>query len=365
MNKHFHYQTVLMVLIVYAAVILNTGLRGFPLPKLQTVVNGTWPAQVEEFLEENIGFHDSLFRLKSQVDLMVGEKLIQDVYITDQMLLEKIDSGSASSISESAAVLNRFYEKYRIPTCFILVPSASEIYEDLLPANAVKEDQQTLISRTYEGVMTGIRYVDAYGILSSMKEEYIYYRTDTHWTSYGAYAVYQSAIQKMGFTAVPYNRYVVSHMSTEFRGDLYERTLYEGVSADVLDRFTYESGGSIVSVTAYYADGTQEERGTRLYDPARLESGDMYEFYLGKPCAMLKIRTDLENDKRLLLYKDDFADCMIPFLLQHYSEICVVDLNHSIGVSERLADPAGFTQVLFLSSMESWENAWMHMMQEE
>ena len=74
---------------------------------------------------------------------------------------------------------------------------------------------------------------------------------------------------------------------------------------------------------------------------------------------MLEIRTDLENDKRLLIYKDDFAECMIPFLIQHYSEICVVDLNESMDVTQRLADPAKFTQILFLSSMESWEKLWM------
>ncbi|MBE6851649.1 MAG: hypothetical protein E7504_08005 [Ruminococcus sp.] len=365
MSKQFYYHTVLMVVIVYAAVLLNTGLRGFPKPTMQTLVNGAWSAQVESFLEEKIGFHDSLFRLKSQIDLLIGERLIQDVYITDDMLLEKLGSEPTVSTADSVNVLNQFYEKYRIPTYLILVPSASEIYEDLLPANAVKENQQKQISEIYTGVMTGIRYVDAYNILSSLKEEYVYYRTDTHWTSYGAYAVYQSAIRKMGFTAVPYNRYVVSHLSTDFRGDLYERTLYDDVKADVLDCYTYENGGKAVSVTAYYADGTEEDRGTQLYAHSRLESGNMYEFYLGRPCAMLKIRTDLENDKRLLIYKDDFANCMIPFLLQHYSEICIVDLEQSIGISDRLANPEEFTQVLFLSSMESWENVWMHIGQTE
>ena len=85
----------------------------------------------------------------------------------------------------------------------------------------------------------------------------------------------------------------------------------------------------------------------------------MYEFYLGKPCAMLHIRTNLENDRRLLVYKDNFADCMIPFLLQHYSEICIVDLEDSANTAERLADPSEFTQVLFLCSMENWSEYWL------
>ncbi len=358
MHKQFHYRTVLMVLLIYIAVIANTNLKGFPKPTMKSLLNGTWAEQTEIFLGEHLGFHDSLFRLKTQTDLFIGEKMIRNVYITDDMLLEKPASEQGSDVMQSADVLNAFYQKYRIPAYFVLVPSASEIYESSLPANAVTENQKARIQQIYGSVQTGIRCVDAYNVLSSLKDEYIYYRTDTRWTSFGAYSVYQSAIRKMGLTAVPYNRYVISHMSTEFRGDLYERTLYDGIKADVLDSYTYESGAAVTQVTAHYADGSTEDRGTQLYDPSRLQSGDMYEFYLGRPCAMLEIRTDLQNDRRLLVYKDDFADCMIPFLLQHYSEICVVDLEQSAGISERLADPTEFTQVLFLCSMENWSEIW-------
>lgn len=358
MNRNFYYRTVFMVLIVYFAVLINTNLMQFPKPSLRSVMNGTWAAQVEAHLQESIGFHDSLFRLKTQMDMLIGEKMIRDVYITDDMLLQKLTSEHSDDILDSAAVLNQFYAKYQIPSYFILVPSASEIYKDNLPANAVKQDQEVLIQRIYAAVGTGVRCIDAHNILSSQKNEYIYYRTDTHWTSYGAYCVYQSAIQKMGLTAVPYNRYVITHMSTNFKGNLHLRTLYEDVQADVLDCYTYENGAAVTKITAYDAHGGTEDRGAELYDFSRLQSEGMYDFYLGEDSAMLKIQTNLENDRKLLVYKDDFADCFIPFLVQHYSEICVVDLNAASGISEQLTDPADYTQVLFLCSMESWGELW-------
>ncbi len=347
-----------MVLLVYIAVIVNTAFQDFPKPTFRTVLDGTWAAQTEIFLGEQLGFHDSLFRLKTQTDLLIGEKVIRNVYITDDMMLEKLPDVQTEEITGSASVLNAFYERYRVPCYFLLIPSASAIYESSLPANAVRGEQESLIQQTYAGTKTGIRCIDVFNVLSALKDEYIYYRTDTRLTSYGAYSVYQSAIRKMGLTAVPYSRYVISHMSTEFRGDLYRKTLYEDVKPDVLDCYTYESGAQIAQITAYYADGSTEDRGTQLYDTSRLQSEDMYEFYLGKPCAMLHIRTNLENDRRLLVYKDDFADCMIPFLVQHYSEICIVDLEDSANTAERLADPAEFTQVLFLCSMENWSEYW-------
>ncbi len=364
MQKKYHYGTVGLMLALYGTLLAGTifsgNMNAFPKPSPETMVNGVWAQELELYLEQHIGFHDTLFRLKTKTDLLVGEKMIRGVYVTDEMLLERLDyDENGNYITNSSTALNRFTETYGIPTYLLLVPSASEIYESSLPANVVKEDQETGIRENYAQVMERVRCLDAYSVLSSLTDEYIYYRTDTHWTSYGAYCVYRSAIQKMGFTPIPYNRYVISHVSTEFRGDLYAKTLYDGVQSDVMDYYSYEGGGQIESVTAHYADGRTEKRSALLYDAsALLSEEDKYRFYLGAPCEKLVIRTGLDNGKKLLLYKDDFADCFIPFLLEHYSEICVVDLERMGTTYETAADPAEYTQVLFLSSMEKWKEIW-------
>jgi hypothetical protein len=353
-NLHVRMISLLMYIFVLGSTIYTCRGTQLPVPTAETVMNGAWAKQVENYFGENIGFHDTLFRLKSRFDLLMGEKMIRNVYVSDEMLLEKLLPEETDAES-AAAPVNAFYESSGIPTYFILVPSASEIYESRLPANAVQQEQESLIRQIYGATVSGVRCVDTCSILSSLSEEYIYYRTDTHWTSGGAYYVYQSAIQKMGFTAVPYNRYVISHLSTEFCGNLYRQTLYQSVKPDVLDCYIYENGGSITQIEAYYADGTSEDRGTSLYWEEALETQDMYRFYLGKPCQKLVIRTDLNNGKKLLLYKDDFADCMIPFLLQHYSEICVVNLEQTGADFGAIAAPDDYTQALFLCSMSEWQ----------
>ncbi len=363
MKQKYRYGTVVLVLLIYAVVLTSTILAGkwkeFPVPTAKTVFNGVWTAELEDFLAENIGFHDDLFRLKTETDMLVGEKVIRGVYVTEDMLLEKLDADrNTAYITASAERLNAFVDSSGVPVYLLLVPSASEIYESSLPANAAKSDQEADIRETYAQVVGKVRTLDAYNVLSSLADEYIYYRTDTHWTSYGAYCVYRSVIQKMGFSAVPYHRYVISHMSTEFRGDLYERTLYEDVKSDVLDAYHYEGSSSITSVTAMYADGRAEFRGTSLHNPAALETEDMYQFYLGEPCDKLVIQTNLDNGKKLLVYKDGYGDCFIPFLIQHYSEICVVDLERMGTAFETAATPSDYTHVLFLSSVENWKKMW-------
>lgn len=357
-----HHQMVITVAAIYLVILIGTILNivrtGFPLPAGRELVNGVWAENVEAYFAEHLGFHDTLFRIKSRTDLFFGEKMVQGVYITDDMLLEKLYAEDAAGTDKLAEPVNSFFEMNGTPTFLMLVPSASEVYEGRLPANAVNAEQVQRIQDTYASTANGVRCVDAYHVLSSLKSEYIYYRTDTHWTCYGAFAVYQNAIQKMGFTAVPFQRYVISHLSTEFRGDLYERTLYGGVKPDMLDYYTYEQGGAITSVTAYDADGNATDRGSTLYDVSKLRTEEMYRFYLGEPCEKLVVRTSVESGKRLLLFKDDFADCMVPYLAQHYSEICIVDLTLTGQDFTEYANPSDYSQALFLCSMKNWEKLW-------
>lgn len=359
--KHFVHHAMLIVvcgiwLVILAATVHDLSMSYFPRPTAQSLASGAWTQQLESYLRERIGFRDSLFRLRSRTDLFVGEKMVQGVYVTDGMLLEKQDESTADAL-DLAEPVNTFYQAFAMPTYFVLIPSAAEIYESVLPANAVSADQESLIRNIYDGTASGVRCVDARSVLASCKDGYIYYRTDTHCTSYAGYYLYQAVIQKLGFTPVPYERFVISHLSTDFRGNLYHRTLCDTVRPDVIDRYSNEAGVRITGVQAVYQDGTTEDRGTQLSAPSALAE-DPYRYYLGQPCMKLTITTDADNGKRLLLYKDDYADCVVPFLLQHYSEICIVNLEQTGDAFTEAAAPEAYTQVLFLSSIRRWQELW-------
>lgn len=351
--SRLYYRVIFVIFLVYAVIFIQTvrdfDKTEFPEFSWSSFFHGDWGEELEVYLRDHIGFHDSLFRIRNQSDLLIGEKMIQDVYITKQGLMEKLTSDT----EPDAALVNTCYQNASVPVYFILVPTAAGIYESQLPANAPTFDQESFIKNVYTKTESGIRCIDTYHVLRSLKENYIYYRTDSHWTSYGAYYVYQSAIQKMGFTPVPYHRYVISHLDTDFRGDLYQKTLYDTVKPDILDRYYCETGAEITEILAYDQDGSEQVR-ELLHDESVLhaEDADLYRYYMGEPCEKLVIRTNLENHKKLLLYKDDFADCMIPFLIQHYSEICVTDLKQA---DLKFTEDPEYTQILFLCSVKTWQ----------
>lgn len=367
--SELYYRVILVIFLVYGFVFVQTvrefDSTEFPAFSWESFINGQWGEELECYLENHLGFHDDLFQIKNQAELLMGEKMIQDVYITKQGLMEKF----VCETKPDASRINQCYENALVPVYFILVPTSAGIYESQLPANAPTSDQENFIKAVYAETESGIRCIDTYHILRSLKDDYIYYRTDSHWTSYGAYYVYQSAIQKMGFAPVPYQRYVISHLNMDFRGDLYRRTLYHAVKPDILDSYHYETGAEITEIQAYDSNGQVTVRDS-LQDDSVLESvsksesdsatgnatPDLYQYYLGEPCEKLVIRTDLDNHKKLLLYKDDFADCMIPFLIQHYSEICLIDLQQADEelIFTSAQDPE-YTQILFLCSVKTWQ----------
>jgi hypothetical protein len=123
------------------------------------------------------------------------------------------------------------------------------------------------------------------------------------------------------------------------------------VKPDILDFYKYQGGAEAVSCTGYYNDGTTVEK--QIYDKSQLSSGDMYNAYLGEEVPFLKIKTSASNERKLLVFKDSYADCFIPFLIQHYCEIDVVTPELVEGEASRFVDPSEYEQTLFLFGIEN------------
>lgn len=312
-------------------------------PSLQQAADGV--------LSHRAPGRNTLVRTVTNCTVAAGENRVGDVYLTEERLLECPQQLDAEQLTETALLLNQFYAAYEIPTCVIAVPSAGEFYADTLLESMSYPSQMPEIDEFYQQISSPIRKIDVYHVLFTATQDYIYNRTDPRWSGYGAYCVYRSAIQKMGFAPIAYDQYAVIHAES-FRGILYNACLYEKVTPDILDVYTCASGSSVTEMTAYLSDDTEEER--QLYKMPTDSRADPYAFYLGGDCEKLVIRTDLDNQKKLLLLKDSYADGMVPFLLQHYSEICVIDVTCMEHPLEELAEVSEYTQVLVLCDADTF-----------
>ena len=141
-----------------------------------------------------------------------------------------------SGISDSVVNrVNNFAEKYSSSFYFIAVPSSDGIYSNLLPEYIPDDFQSEQIQNFYDRLSPGIRKINAFNILKNFSDEYIYYRTDTKWTAYGAYCVYRTAIQKLGFIPVAYDKFTIEHVTSDFRGNLYNISQCDIAKNDFID----------------------------------------------------------------------------------------------------------------------------------
>lgn len=306
--------------------------------------------RLSSVITENIAGKDILTGINANIRNEVGEGIVNGVLASGDRLLYVNDSERVISPG-IAKQLNLFAENYEGALYFAAIPTSSGVYGEKLPAYIDKNSEFRRINELYEKLGNNIRNIDACNILKTHMNNYIYYRSDTKWTGYGAYCVYRTIAQKLGFTPSVYDKYTIRHLSSEFRGNLYTLTGFEKVEADMIDAYDYSGGAKVTSCIGYNSDGSTFE--SALYDKTLLDSDYMYDVYLGRETEYLRIKTSVSNERKLLVIKDSYGDCLVPFLTQHYSEIDVVSVELTEDSIREHVNPDNYEQTLIILGIES------------
>lgn len=295
-------------------------------------------------------FGDVWVSVGSRIDSGISGSVVNGVYISDERLIYA-ENPAIVNTEDSAAMINSFAAGYDGAVYFAAVPTSAGVYGDVLPSYPSRVTEKQQIDCLYEYLSSDIRRVDAYNLMKMLSDDRIYLRSDSKWTMYGAYCLYRTVIQKLGFQPVSFDKYTIRHVTDEYCGDLYSRTLYMKCDPDILDIYEYPEGAAITSCIRVSNDGTESE--CTLYDTAALETDDMYTLYLGERAPLVKISTDVNNDRRLLLIGSECAAGFVPFLTQHYSEIAVVLPEYADRPLDTFIDPDDYEQTLFLFGIDA------------
>lgn len=327
----------------------NRQLSALPEPSFKEMYNGEWSEKADRYVTDHFVGRSKWIYASNRMQEQMTESIVNGVYVSSERLLDTvIPEQDKKAFSDNISFVNSFSKEYKDTTTvyFAAIPSSTGIYGDILPSDFISRSDSQRINELYEQLSSKIRCIDAYNILKMMKDNYIFYRNDTKWTSYGAYCVYKTVIQKLGFQPTSYDKYSIEHVSDSFRGDLYNRTLSDKPKADILDIYYYPDGAEVVSCERVLNDGAVSEG--EIYDRSRLGSSDKYSMYLGEDVPVLKIKTSNQNEKKLLVIKDSYGDCFIPFLIQHYSEIIVVSPDQLDRPLADIININNYGQTLFL-----------------
>lgn len=325
----------------------NRSLAKFPKFSISNVLNKSFMNGFEEYISDHFIGRINWIELKVDLELLSGKQEINGIYITDDMLIEKLDTPNYEELDKSVNAINNLAERFTNPQYFVMIaPTSAGIYTDKLPAHAPQVNQKELIDYIYNGLSENVTSIDIYNSLSAVKDEYIYYRNDHHWTSLGAYYGYNNAIQKLGFTPISYDKFNIEHVSDNFKGTFYSKSLYNKIKADTIDIYSLDSTSGVQSMIV--DTGKEEKTFDTLYDRSYLSTKDKYAMFLSENNPKVTIKTNTKNDKKILIIKDSYANCFVPFLTEHYNEITLLDLRYIGVTSENIVNINEYNQVLFL-----------------
>lgn len=297
----------------------------------EVLFDGSYTSGMEEYLTDQFVGRDKWIRIKTGLDLSLGKKEINGVYLgADEYLIEQHlpETFTEVQIRKKLLLLQRLTERW--DTTVLLVPTADNILTDKLPAYAPYFDQKAFLDRVKAAVGEE-SYVDVYSALAAHADEAIYYRTDHHWTSLGACYGYRAWAEAKGVNRYPYNTNTMDIVSENFLG-----TLQSKINLDWrADTITYFDETTLRPVKVTYDMRTTSDS---LYEASYLEGKDQYGFFLDGNHALAEIDTGRRGKGTLFVIKDSYANCFVPLLLPHYSKIVVLDLRYFNG---RLFDLMG------------------------
>ena len=319
------------------------------LPTLSSVWDGSSGEKLEDYLADHFPLRTEWMSLRTRLQQLTGRKVVQDVYLLYDRLMERTDPISEESVKQSTAAVMEIAGRFSGATSLMLIPSASEIHSDLLPDGISNVSQKIAIDRAYEQVSKSVNTLDCYSTLSANRERYLYYRSDSHWTSLGAYLAYSASATQLGFTATSLDRMNIEHASHHFLGNLYRRVMVQDFLPDSIDLYTLP--GERQNHTVQIFDGRSWETHDGVYFREYLQSENASEVFLGPREPAIDITT-MPGDRTLLIIDDEWAHTLIPFLIPHYSRITLIDPEAGPLPAEISAD--NYSQLLFCYPVENF-----------
>lgn len=331
----------------------NKALERQPKLSAKTWFDRSYTNKLEKYIADHFSGRVGWLELKSGIETAVGKKEISGIYILKDRLIEKVREPNYTDVDKSIMAINRFAEDNDFPVYTMLVPTSAEFYKDQLADFYPELDQRGFIDYVYAGINDDISKIDVYDVLDSHKNEYIFYRTDHHWTSLGAYYAYELAGEKMGYTPHELSYYDVEHASDSFKGTFYSKTLSTSIKDDTMDYYHDPDGDKPVTVEVTQVFGSEPEVNDSIYYRDYLNVKDKYASFLGTNAPIVTIKTGNDGGK-LLVVKDSYAHCYSQFLVDHYSEITLIDMRYIQISYKKIIDVSKYDEALILYNVSSF-----------
>ena len=326
----------------------NRQLQTLPKFSFSSLFSGSFATRFESYCSDQFAGRDVWIETKAGAELAQGKQQNNGVFLCDGgRLIEPFTAPETDTLERAVQAADSLSDA-GVPVSLALIPTAAQIYADILPDGAPNDDQQAVFDSAYS--QTALETVDISSVLAAHTGEYIFYRTDHHWTSLGAYYAANALRSSWGLPEIDQAALTPEAVSDSFCGTLYSSSGFFWIAPDKMETLIAAPESS--SVTRYEINGTEQT--LPLYNYDKLTIKDKYTFFLGGNIPRAVVETGTENAPSLLILRDSYADSLVPFMTDAFSEIHLIDLRYYTGsVREYIAENA-VDRVLLLYSTDNF-----------
>ena len=288
----------------------------------------------------------------AETDEVEGEQR-GSVFIYKDMALPMF-GGNKYACDRYAAALAKYQDALgdSVQIYNLVIPSSIEFY---LPKKykdkGITADEKENIDYIYAQMNPSIKTVDAYSSMMEAKEngEYIYFRTDHHWTVRGAYAAYEAFCKEANFEPIPLES-MEKHVIENFVGTLYGQT-QDTVLRDNPDYVEYFVPPMETETYRYIKNQPYTPYASTIFADYATGGGNTYSVFLHGDLPLTHIKTKANTGRKIVVVKESFGNAFSPFMVSHYDEVFIVDQRYfQLGLIDFIQQN-GVTDLLFINNI--------------
>ena len=310
----------------------NRYLAKMPGISWESIKKGEFQDGFEEYIKDQIVFRDQWITVETAIQKACLNTDIGGAYVGKNGYdFEKItpDDVDQKQVDKNVKAINNFFdyacEKVGEDNLyFVLVPTSGLVNSEKLPKNAILFDQNAYMDDIFQQIGSHVSF-DVRELFDQHKDTQLYYKTDHHWTTEGAFLAYQYWQERTGKNLTANSSSDLTTVTKSFRGSLYSKILDYDSAYDEIKvlKNTLDTEYTVI------ADG--EDIGG-IYQQDKLSEKDKYAYFMGGNYGEAVIHNEEAKDKgNLLLIKDSFANTMVPMLSADYENIYMIDLRYFAG----------------------------------
>lgn len=329
-------------------------LQQFPDASIENISNGTFGEEFESFFADQFPMRNLWVGFNAYFSLYTGNNGANGVYNCKNDYLINVPVSTDNNLDKNLGAITKFKNSIDTPVTVMFAPSTGYITDDVLPAvhNNYNDDEYfENADKTLE--QSGINFVD---LRETFKEEYkngtqLYYKTDHHWTTAGAYTAYTKLCESLGTTPTPKDSFDIKSYDG-FYGTTYSTSGFLLTPADSIEVWENPNNNEN-NIKVKITEGKQITEYNSMFFYDHLEEDDKYPVFIDGNHALTEITNTSAKGGTLVMIKDSFSHCLAPFLADNYSKIILVDMRYyKLSVSD-LIEQENPEQVVVLYGIDN------------